>query len=203
MDTPDVLWSPPPDVRQRTRVGSYLRFLEEKRSLVFPDYRSLWDWSVSDLDGFWSSVWEFFGVRAATPYESVLTGRSMPGTRWFPGATLNYAEHLVAGAAQTGDGPAVLARSQTRGPVDLAAADLADQVARARAGLVRLGAGRGDRVVAYLPNIPETLVAFLATASLGAVWASCAPEFGTRSVLDRLRQIAPKVLLAVDGYRYG
>jgi acetoacetyl-CoA synthetase len=199
-------------VRERTRVGSYLRFLEEKRSLAFPDYRSLWEWSVSDLDGFWSSVWEFFGVRSATPYETVLNHRAMPGTVWFPGATLNYAEHLVAGAGQAGGGPpgaagaprpVVLGRTQTRAAVDLSADDLADQVARARAGLIRLGVGRGDRVVAYLPNIPETLVAFLATASLGAVWASCAPEFGTRSVLDRLRQIEPKVLLAVDGYRYG
>jgi len=202
MEVPDVLWSPPPDGRERTRVGSYLRFLEEKRGLSFPDYGSLWAWSVSDLDGFWASVWEFFGVRSATPHEAVLTGRAMPGTRWFPGATLNYAEHLVAGA-QAGASPALLARSQTRGPVDLSAANLADQVARARAGLLRLGVGRGDRVAAYLPNIPETLVAFLASASLGAVWASCAPEFGTRSVLDRLRQIEPKVLLAVDGYRYG
>ncbi|MGH8994043.1 MAG: acetoacetate--CoA ligase [Acidimicrobiia bacterium] len=203
MDAPDVLWSPPPDVRERTRVGAYLRFLEDQRSLSFPDYRSLWEWSVTDLEGFWSSVWEFFGVRAATPYEAVLTGRALPGTRWFPGATLNYAEHLVTGAARVAGGPAVIGRSQTRGPVDLSASDLADQVSRARAGLVRLGVGRGDRVAAYLPNIPETLVAFLATASLGAVWASCAPEFGTRSVLDRLRQIEPKVLLAVDGYRYG
>jgi acetoacetyl-CoA synthetase len=202
MVAPEVLWSPPPDVREGTRVGAYLRFLEEKRSLSFPDYRSLWQWSVSDLESFWSSVWDFFEVRAATPYETVLTGRVMPGTRWFPGATLNYAEHLVAGAAQVG-GPAVISRSQTRGPVDLSGAELGDQVARARAGLVRLGVSRGDRVAAYLPNIPETLVAFLATASLGAVWASCAPEFGTRSVLDRLRQIEPKVLLAVDGYRYG
>ncbi|HEY3238859.1 MAG TPA: acetoacetate--CoA ligase [Acidimicrobiia bacterium] len=212
MDSPDVLWSPPADVRERTRVGSYLRFLDEKRSRAFPDYGSLWAWSVSDLDGFWSSVWEFFGVRSATPYEAVLRQRAMPGTVWFPGATLNYAEHVLSGAGQAGGGPpgaggapppVVLARSQTRGAVDLSAADLADQVARARAGLLRLGVGRGDRVVAYLPNIPETLVAFLATASLGAVWASCAPEFGTRSVLDRLRQIEPTVLLAVDGYRYG
>src|SRR5918996_6541195 len=202
MVAPEVLWSPPPDVREGTRVGAYLRFLEEKRSLSFPDYRSLWQWSVSDLESFWSSVWDFFEVRAATPYETVLTGRVMPGTRWFPGATLNYAEHLVAGAAQVG-GPAVISRSQTRGPVDLSGAELGDQVARARAGLVRLGLSRGDRVAAYLPNIPETLVAFLATASLGAVWASCAPEFGTRSVLDRFTQIDPKVLLAVDGYRYG
>jgi acetoacetyl-CoA synthetase len=184
-------------------VGAYLRFLEDKRSLGFPDYRSLWEWSVTDLEAFWSSVWDFFGVRATTPYDEVLTGRAMPGTRWFPGATLNYAEHLVTGTAGAGPGPVVLARSQTRGPIDLTATDLAEQVGRARTGLVRLGVVRGDRVVAYLPNIPETLVAFLATASLGAIWASCAPEFGTRSVLDRFRQIEPKVLLAVDGYRYG
>jgi acetoacetyl-CoA synthetase len=208
VDEPEVLWTPPPDVRERTRVGAYLRFVEDKRSLAFPHYRALWEWSVSDLEAFWSSIWEFFGIRAATPYDEVLTGRAMPGTRWFPGATLNYAEHLLAGAhvgsgSGAGDGPVVLARSQTRGPIDVTAADLADQVGRARAGLVRLGVGRGDRVVAYLPNIPETLVAFLATASLGAIWASCAPEFGTRSVLDRFRQIEPKVLLAVDGYRYG
>ena len=111
MDGPEVLWSPPPDVRERTRVGAYLRFLEEKRSLSFPDYGSLWRWSVSDLEGFWSSVWDFFEVRAATPYVEVLTGRTMPGTRWFRGATLNYAEHLVAGAARVRGGPAVLARS--------------------------------------------------------------------------------------------
>ena len=127
MVAPEVLWSPPPDVREGTRVGAYLRFLEEKRSLSFPDYRSLWQWSVSDLESFWSSVWDFFEVRAATPYETVLTGRVMPGTRWFPGATLNYAEHLVAGAGQAGDGPVVISRSQTRGPVDLSAAALADQ----------------------------------------------------------------------------
>ena len=203
MTGPEVLWSPSPDVRVSTQVGRYLGFLEAKRSLRFPNYRSLWEWSVSDLEGFWSSVWEFFGVRSATPYEEVLTHRAMPGTKWFPGATLNYAEHVVSGAGQSGEAHVILARSQTRGPVNLTATDLADQVARCRAGLARLGVGRGDRVAAYLPNLPETLVAFLATASLGAVWASCAPEFGTSSVLDRLCQIEPKVLLAIDGYRYG
>src|SRR5207302_4577352 len=127
---------------------------------------------------------------------------AMPGALWFPGATLSYAGHMLREAGGD-DGVAVLARSQTRGSVDLTAGELRRQVAAARAGLVRLGVGRGDRVVAYLPNIPETLVAFLATASLGAIWASCAPEFGTRSVLDRFSQIDPKVLLTIDGYRYG
>jgi acetoacetyl-CoA synthetase len=214
-ETPgEVLWTPRPNARETTRVGHYLDWLTEHRGVSFAGYEDLWAWSVDDLEGFWSSVWEFFGVRAATPAERVLAGREMPGARWFPGATLNYGEHLLAGAVGSGDTPgppgggnpeamAIRSRSQTRPPLDLTAGALAEQVGRARAGLARLGVGRGDRVVAYLPNIPETLVAFLATASLGAVWASCAPEFGTRSVVDRLRQIEPAVLLAVDGYRYG
>src|SRR5919202_269431 len=201
---PEILWSPPPDVRERTRMGRYLAWLEEHRDLSFDGYEELWAWSVADLDGFWSSVWEFFDIQPATPPEAFLAHRAMPGAVWCPGATLNYAEHLLRGAGQQGPGTVVVrSRSQTRPAVDLTAGQLADQVARARAGLQRLGVDRGDRVVAYLPNIPETLVAFLATASLGAVWASCAPEFGTRSVLDRLQQIEPKVLLTVDGYRYG
>ena len=196
----DVLWAPPPDARRRSRIGHYLEWLEGHKGLNFTDYQQLWEWSVSDLDGFWSSIWEYFDVGPLPA--PALAERAMPGARWFPDATLNYAAHMLreAGADET---VAVLARSQTRGPIDLTAGDLRRQVARARAGLARLGVGKGDRVVAYLPNIPETLVAFLATASLGAVWASCAPEFGTRSVLDRLTQIDPKVLLAVDGYRYG
>jgi acetoacetyl-CoA synthetase len=198
----EVLWTPAADARERTRLGHYLSWLEKQRGLAFAGYDDLWSWSVDDLPGFWSSVWDFFEVRAATPPERVLTGREMPGTRWFPGATLNYGEHLLGGIADP-DAVAVRARSQTRDPVDLTAGDLAAQVGRARAGLARLGVGGGDRVAAYLPNIPETLVAFLAAASLGAVWSSCAPEFGTRSVVDRLRQIEPAVLLAVDGYRYG
>ena len=127
----------------------------------------------------------------------------MPGAVWCPGARLNYAEHALRAPGAGGGDVVVLARSQTRPPVDLTLAELRAQVARARAGLVRLGVGPGDRVAAYLPNVPETLVAFLAAASLGAIWSSCAPEFGTRSVVDRLLQIGPKVLFAVDGYRYG
>ncbi|HZQ76823.1 MAG TPA: acetoacetate--CoA ligase [Acidimicrobiia bacterium] len=209
----DVLWAPPADVADHSRIGRYLRWLEEHRGLRFDGYADLWEWSVTDLDAFWTTIWEYFDVGppvvpSSTPAPApALAGRAMPGARWFPTARLNYAAHLLREAGgNAGDDPgsvAVLARSQTRGPVDLTAAGLRREVARARAGLARLGVGRGDRVVAYLPNIPETLVAFLATASLGAVWASCAPEFGTRSVLDRFTQIDPKVLLAVDGYRYG
>ena len=197
----DVLWTPPADVRETTEIGRYLNWLRDERGRDLADYDALWRWSVDDLEGFWGSVWDFFGVRAHAPYERVLAARQMPGAEWFPGARLNYAEHAL-GTDEDADRVAVVARSQTREPIELTFGELRDQVARARAGLRRLGVGPGDRVVAYLPNIPETLVAFLATASLGATWAACAPEFGARSVLARFGQIEPKVLLAIGGYTY-
>ncbi|MFI6416324.1 acetoacetate--CoA ligase [Streptomyces sp. NPDC050842] len=199
----EILSTPGPRVRDESEIGRYLRWLESERQLSFPDYDSLWQWSVTDLDGFWSSIWEFFDVRPHTPPTATLGRRSMPDTEWFPGATLNYAEHALGREATDDDAVAVVAHSQTRAPVELTFGELRDHVARARAGLLRLGVRKGDRVVAYLPNIPETLVAFLATASIGAVWAACAPEFGPRSVVDRFAQLEPKVLLTVAGYRYG
>jgi acetoacetyl-CoA synthetase len=203
MKEPELLRAPAADVRHTTAIGDYLTWLERHRSLAFADYRSLHRWSVTDLEGFWSSIWEHFDVRAHTPYDRVLGRRDMPGAEWFPGATLNYAEHALRSGVRTPSALAVLARSQTRGPWELTWEELDRQVARARAGLRRLGVGRGDRVAAYLPNIPETLVAFLATAGLGAVWSSCAPEFGARGVIDRFSQIEPTVLLTISGYRYG
>ena len=197
-----VLWTPSADARSHCEVGRYLDWLEAERGLAFADYHDLHRWSVTDLEGFWGSLWDFFEVRAHTPYERVLASDGMPGAEWFPGAQLNYAEHAL-GRDEDVDTVAVLARSQTRDPFELTFGELREQVARARAGLQRLGVGRGDRVVAYLPNIPETLVAFLATASLGAIWATCASEFGPRSVLDRLGQLEPTVLLAIAGYRWG
>jgi acetoacetyl-CoA synthetase len=182
-----------------TELARFLERLRVERGLRFASYRELHAWSATDLDGFWSAVAEFGGVRFHTPPTAVLGRREMPGARWFPGATLNYAEHALVGH----EGTAVIAYSQTRDRVELTWEQLREQVARARAGLARLGVGRGDRVVAYAPNIPETLVAFLATASLGAVWASCAPEFGARSVIDRFAQVEPTVLLVVPGYTYG
>ena len=198
---PRVLWTPPPDVRETTEIGRYLTWLEGERGLVFADYDALQRWSVTDLPAFWSSVWDFFEVKAHAPYSTVLASDEMPGATWFPGARLNFAEHLV-GEEDDGGRTAIVSRSQTRGPVDLTFSEFREQVARARAGLARLGVGPGDRVAAYLPNIPETLVAFAATASLGAIWASCAPELGARSVVDRLTQLEPSVLLAVGGYGY-
>ena len=168
-------------------------------SVGIGDHAALHRWSVTDLDGFWSAVVEHLGVEFTTPPTAVLGRREMPGAQWFPGAELNYAAHALREA----DGVAVVAYSQTRDVIELTWDELRDQVARARAGLVRLGVRRGDRVVAYLPNIPETLVAFLATASLGAVWASCAPEFGARAVIDRFAQVGSTVLLAAPGYTYG
>jgi acetoacetyl-CoA synthetase len=200
-----LLRSPAPDALHTSEIGRYVRWLARHRGVQVEGYDQLHHWSVTDLEGFWSSLWDFFGIRAHTPFDAVLGSRRMPGAEWFPGARLNYAEHAL-GDLDTGldaQVVAVVAHSQTRAPITLTFGDLRVQVAAAQAGLRRLGVGRGDRVVAYLPNIPETVVAFLATAGLGATWAACAPEFGARSVVERFGQIEPKVLLAVTGYRYG
>ena len=197
----DILWSPPADLATSTEVGRYTTWLGRERGRTFGSYDELWRWSVDDLGGFWSSIWDFFGIRAHTPYDRVLETPTMPGAQWFSGSRLNYAEHLLGGEGDA-DRSAVVARSQTRPPVELTFGELRELAGRVRAGLQRLGVERGDRVVAYLPNIPETLAAFIATASLGAIWAACAPEFGARSVVDRFAQIEPRVLLAVGGYGY-
>ena len=180
-----------------------MEWLARERGLKFTTYQELWSWSVTDLDAFWSSIWDFFKVRSSRPYERVLARDTMPGASWFTGAELNYAEHALA---RRDEHPALIARSETRGlehTTTVTYAELAEQVAAVRAGLVRLGVERGDRVVAYMPNIPETVVALLATSSLGAIWSSCSPDFGTRAVVDRFGQLEPKVLFVVDGYRYG
>jgi acetoacetyl-CoA synthetase len=197
----DVLWSPPADLADTTEIGRFMSWLATERGREFGSFEELWRWSVSDLEGFWGSIADFFAIRFRAPYERVLAERTMPGARWFPGARLNYAEHLI-GTDDDRDRIAVLAHSQTRPPTELTFAELREQAGRVRAGLQRLGVGPGDRVAAYLPNIPETLIAFIATASLGAIWAACAPEFGARSVTDRFAQIEPRVLLAVGGYGY-
>jgi acetoacetyl-CoA synthetase len=200
-DASTPIWTPPADVRDRTAIGRYLQWLEHTHRRSFGDYDELWRWSVDDQAGFWESIWQFFEVRTHAPYTRVLESAAMPGTRWFDGALVNYAEHLFGDAADD-ERVALVAHSQTRPIVELTVAELVDQVGRARAGLERLGVGRGDRVVGYLPNAPETLIAFAATASLGAVWASCAPELGARAVIDRLALLAPKVLITVAGYGF-
>jgi len=195
-----LLWEPSEERKRGSRIAQYMRWLSEKKGKTFEDYRALWQWSVDDLEGFWASIWEYFEVRSQRPYDRVLAQRAMPGARWFPGAELNYAEHALRDRS---DRTAVIFRAEDGTKSELSCRELAERVGRAAAGLRRLGIGRGDRVAAFMPNAPETLIAFLATASLGAIWSSCSPEFGVGSVLDRFRQIEPKVLLCVDGYRYG
>ena len=196
----DILWTPPADWRETTEIGRLMNWLRDERGREFGAFEELRQWSVADLEGFWGGLWDFYGIRA-TPHERVLGNRTMPGAEWFTGARLNYAEHLV-GLEEDRDRVAVVARSQTRGPRELTFGELIEQAGRVRAGLQRLGVERGDRVVAYMPNIPETLIAFIATASLGAIWAACAPEFGARSVVDRFAQIEPRVLITVGGYGF-
>jgi acetoacetyl-CoA synthetase len=198
--TSDELWTPTPESISRSNIGRFTAWLGERGIGPFDSYEDLWRWSVEDTAGFWASIFEFFDVQASVPYSSVLDSPQMPGTKWLLDARLNYAEHILG---HEGDRPAILAHSQTRQPSSLTWDELAKQVGRARVGLQRLGVGAGDRVAAYMPNVPETIVAFLATASLGAVWTSCAPEFGVQAVLDRFGQIDPAVLFVVDGYRYG
>lgn len=199
-----VLWTPPADVLQTTQVGRFIRWVNAHRGLDLHDHDSLWRWSVDDLEGFWTAVWEFFDVPDHGQRRGVLTDRRMPGAEWFPGSRLNYAEQALRGAGPgTEHTPAVLARSQGRDDVELSWSELRDQVARARRVLMDLGVQRGDRVAGYLPNTPEALIAFLAAAGLGAVWTSCAIEFGPRSVIDRFGQVEPVVLLVAGGYQYG
>ncbi len=194
-----LLWEPTAQSLAQAGITRYLAWLRTERRLEFSDYTALWEWSVSDLDGFWGSLWEYFGIIAHAPHEAVLPDRAMPGAEWFPGAKLNYAEH----ALRRRDGRlAVIAAAEDGAFQQLTFAELHDRVAAAATGLRRLGVVKGDRVAALLPNIPETLIAFLATASLGAVWTSCAPEFGIESVAHRFSQIEPKVLIACDGYRF-
>ena len=196
-----MLWEPSAELVERSRLSEFMRWLTRERRLAFDGYHELWQWSVDDLDGFWSAIWEFFGVQADGDPSPVLASREMPGARWFPNTSLNYAEHVFAGKRD--EKVAILHASELRELRRLRWGELRAQVAAVAAGLRELGVGRGDRVVAYMPNIPEAVVAFLATASLGAVWSSCSPDFGPASVVDRFAQIEPKVLFAVDGYRYG
>ena len=200
-DAPEKLWEPPAELVERARLTEFMRWLEAERGLRFDDYDALWRWSVDDLDGFWAAIWDFFEVRGDGDRATVLASRDMPGARWFPDTRLNYAEHVFAGKD---DGEvAILHASELRELGELTWGELRSQVAALAAGLSAMGVERGDRVAAYLPNIPEAIVAFLATASIGAVWSSCSPDFGPASVVDRFAQIEPKVLFTVDGYRYG
>jgi acetoacetyl-CoA synthetase len=195
----EVLWQPEAAFVESLQITKYMRWLDAHRNLRFENYDELWSWSVDDLEGFWESIAEFFDVRMHTRHDRVLVG-DMPRTRWFPGATLNYAEHVLR---RRGPAPALIGLSQTRdGTVTITYDELWDDVARVAAGLKTRGLTRGDAVAAYLPNIPEAVILFLACASMGVAFSSCAMEFGTGLVVDRFSQLEPKLLVAADGYRF-
>ncbi len=197
---PPTLWRPSEELRRDCILTDYLAWLRDQRGLDFDGYPELRAWSVEHLEDFWQSIVDYFEVDFYDPPTTALSSHEMPGARFFPGSTLNYAEHALRGRH---DHPAVIYRSEDGARAELGWDELRDQVARARAGMRRLGVGNGDRVVAFLPNNPQALVAMLAAASLGAAWSSCPPEFGTEAVLDRFRQIEPKLLLGVPGYPHG
>ncbi len=196
------IWRPSAERVERAGITRYVRWLKDTRELEFPDYESLWRWSVDCIEEFWASIWEFAEVRAHQPYRRVLDQRVMPGAHWFEGATLNYAEHALAHARQ-GEKPALICYSELRQRTVVSWAELAQQVGALTATLGELGVRPGDRVASFMPNIPESIIALLAAASRGAIWSSCSPDMGPASVLDRFRQIEPRILFAVDGYRYG
>jgi acetoacetyl-CoA synthetase len=195
-----LLWEPSAEVKETANLTRYMDWLGKERGLAFQSYSELWQWSVTDLEGFWESIWGFFDIKASKGYSSVLSRRTMPGTVWFVGAELSYAEHVFRNINT--ERPALLYKSEGGQLDEITWQELYDKTKAVASFLRQLGVQRGDRVVAYMPHIPETIIAFLACASLGAVWSSCSPDFGSPSVLDRFQQIEPKVLIAVDGYRW-
>ncbi len=195
------LWVPSEEVKQQANITHYMQWLAKEKGLNFTTREELWEWSVSDQDAFWASLWDYFHIKASHPYTAVLAKRTMPGAQWFPGSTLNYAEHVFRNA--TVERPALMVRSERHEMREVFWDELRQKVGAVAHALRAMGVQRGDRVVAYMGNIPETLIAFLACASMGAIWSSCSPDFGTSSVIDRFKQIEPRVLFAVDGYQYG
>jgi acetoacetyl-CoA synthetase len=198
---PALLWTPTAAGVREANLTAFMNWLRQERALDFADYESLRHWSVADLQAFWGSIWDYYQVQASTPYTSVLGRNEMPGARWFAGASLNYAEHVLGRAPNLS--PAVIAVGEDHRPTEISGSALRGQVGALAAALRSLGVRPGDRVAAYVGNLPEAVVAMLAVTSVGAVWTACAPDFGVRSVLDRFAQVEPSVLIAVDGYRFG
>jgi acetoacetyl-CoA synthetase len=197
----DLLWTPSASRIENANVTAFMRWLKKERGLEFKNYTELWRWSVEDLEAFWGALWRYFEVESSTPYTRVLGDARMPGADWFPGARLNFAQHELR--HERPNATAVLHLSERAPLAALSWQELGSKVRILATQLRKLGVKPGDRVVAYMPNIPEAMIAMLATTSIGAVWSSCGPDFGTRGVLDRFTQLAPKVLFCVDGYQYG
>ncbi len=195
-----VLWTPSPERYNASQMAKFERFLQDKHGLAFDDYNAMWRWSVQDLEGFWNAIWDFFEIRASARPEKLLVRRQLPGAIWGTGGKLNYAENVLQHAERHPDKTAVIVQSETFGRSEMSWGALRVKVAQVAANLRDMGVGAGDRVVAILPNTEAALIAFLAAASLGAIWSLCAPDMGYAAILDRFRQIEPKVLIAQDGY---
>ncbi|QDI90376.1 acetoacetate--CoA ligase [Salicibibacter halophilus] len=195
-----LLWEPSQAFIQQSNLADYMNWLKKEKGLAFNDYQTLWEWSVNNVEDFWETQWEYFDIQANPSYKRILESDGVPFAKWFEGAKLNYAEHAFRHARP--DETAIISKSEIRPTEKMTWQTLYEQVASFAAGLKAEGIKPGDRVVAYLPNIPEATIAFLACASIGAVWSSASPDFGSRTVVDRFQQIEPKLLIAVDGYRY-
>lgn len=204
MSLPVVMHRPDQHALSHSRMARYRDWLQAQGASPRTDYQALHAWSIADIEAFWQSIWDYTGVIAATPADKVLESHALPGARWFPEARLNFAENLLRHALQ-GDAqaPALHARSETRPDFTLSRADLLNQVAALAAWLNDIGIKPGDRVAAVVANIPEAIIGMLACASIGAVWSSASPDFGTSGILDRFSQIEPRVLICVNAYGYG
>ena len=200
MNDTGPLWRPSDQAIRDSRLTAYTAWLERERGLSFDSYGELWEWSVSKPEDFWQSIWDRFGVISSGSPTAVVDRMEMPGASWFEGASVNYAEHIFRDRDEAS--VAIISASEARPMEETTWGDLRRQVAAAAAGMKSLGIAQGDRVAGYVPNTPETIVAFLAAASIGAVWSSCSPDFGASAVSDRFTQIEPKLLIAADGYSY-
>lgn len=202
-DAPEILWQPTQEFIESTNLAHYMAWLHRTRGLSFEGYAQLHQWSVERIEDFWESLFQYFEIESETPYSSVLSSRDMPGAHWFPGAEVNFARHVLRNADADRDRPAIIHQSEGSVLRSLNWGDLEDKVFRLAAFLRSHGIGSGDVVAAYITNVPEAIIAFLATAAIGAVWSTCSPEFGSQAVRSRFEQMSPKVLFAVDGYRFG
>lgn len=195
-----LLFEPGKAQIEQANITSYRTWLQECKQIFNKDYYTLWKWSVEDLDTFWESIWEYFQIQSYQPYRAVRSGNQLPGTKWFPGAAINYTEHVFRNKSL--DSPAIIHISENRKLQEVSWKKLYQDTAAFQKTLQQHGIEKGDRIVCYAPNIYETVVAFLATASLGAIWSSASPDFGTQSVMERFQQIEPKLMITVDGYSY-
>ncbi|MGG0719310.1 acetoacetate--CoA ligase [Robertmurraya massiliosenegalensis] len=196
-----LLWEPSDQLKNESNMMSFMKWLKTNKNLQFNKYQQLWNWSVTEIEDFWESLWEYFQIKSVSPYTSVLSERKMPGSKWFEGATLNYTEHVFRNRDE--HEIAILSKSETRPLEKMDWGILEKKVAAFASALRDSGIQKGERVAAYLPNIPEATIAFLACASIGAVWSGASPDFGSPTVIERFKQIEPRILIAIDGYRYG